>query len=573
MNKKIIGIFICILLVFSGFSNFAVAFRIIHTPLLKSSYDGTEYWALLVGVNEFKNQPHMTNLSIFNDIPPTDLYNLLLASDHWKPDHIRLLTGKNASIFNVFKSFRWMQKMADEDDICLFYITTHGSPVTEDVFPKDENGGVDTALYMYDTYRTQIGDWPNCWYWCIPNKLYYLYDDTINTWLCNLKCKGVCVIIEACYAGGFDDPPWKTSYTTAKVTEWMKTFVKGLSGPGRIILMACKEDQMSNGNFFGYYLMEGLQGFGDVNHDSICSAEEAFNYSVPKTKEILLNEYNFPVSPQIYDSFSGELILTNKEMPPTCTSLVNGSLVGEVNTYQTYFFNATDPEKDKIKYYFKWGDGTEEWTGLYPSESLVNITHLWKNEGTYNILLRNFDEHGMWFFEDSIPRRRVVVTMEDDHSFDQRQTELYTELSLNDGIFMQNIYAQSFIPTQNNLSKIELELIAKGNVQPITVSIRKNLTGPDLTQTSVTVDSMDLYRPILIWTTFDFPDIQVVPGETYYIVCNTVYSSDSLYGWTYAGADYEDPYLNGQGFISKNNGNTWRIYYEVNDFSFVTYGN
>jgi hypothetical protein len=371
----------------------------------------------------------------------------------------------------------------------------------------------------------------------------------------------------------FDDPPWKTMHTTVKVSEWMNTFAKGLSGPGRVILMACKEDQISNGNFFGYYIMEGLQGFGDANQDNLCSAEEAFDYSVPKTKEILLKEYNFPVSPQIYDSYPGELILTNKEMPPTCTTLVAGSLVGDVNTDQTYFFNATDPEKDQIKYHFKWGDGTEEWTELYPSESLVNVNHLWTKEGTYNILLRNFDEHGMWFFEDSIPRRRIVVTMEDDHNVDQRQTELYTGLSLNDGIFMQKWYAQSFIPTQNNLSKIELELIAKGNVQPIIVSIRKNLTEPDLTQTSVLVDSMDLYRPILIWTTFDIPDIQVIPGETYYIVCRTIYSPDSLYGWTYAGADYKDPYLNGQGFISTNNGNTWRVYYNVNDFSFVTYGN
>jgi hypothetical protein len=205
MKKMLIIVFLILLFQSIGAVAFSNGKLINRYKLNEESADGTEYWALLVGVNEFKNQPYMTNLSILNSIPPTDLYNLLLASDHWKPDHIRLLTGKNASIFNVFKSFRWMQQMADEDDICLFYITTHGSPVQKDVYPKDENGGVDTALYMYDTYRTQIGDWPNCWYLCIPNKLYYLYDDTINTWLCNLRCEGVCVIIEACYAGGFDD--------------------------------------------------------------------------------------------------------------------------------------------------------------------------------------------------------------------------------------------------------------------------------------------------------------------------------------------------------------------------------
>jgi hypothetical protein len=530
--------------------------------------DGTEYWALLVGVNEFKNHPFMTNLSLYNGFPPTDLYNVLLTSDHWKPDHIRLLTGKNASIFNVFKSFRWMHRMADADDVCLFYISTHGAPLY-DMPPRDENGGYDTALLMYDTYRTKIGDW----FIGFPFKLYYLFDDTINTWLCNLRCKGVCVIIEACFAGGFNDPPRNTMQTTPIASEWMKNLGKQLSGTGRVILMACKDNEMSNGNFFGYYLMEGLQGFGDTNKDGLCSAEEAFNYSVPKTTAILLKEFDFPMSPQIYDSYPGELILTDEEMPPSCTRLVNGPLVGHVNTDQTYFFNATDPEADQIKYHFKWGDTTEVLTGLYPSDDPIEITHTWNEEGTYNVLLRNYDEHGIWFFEDSFPRTRIVVTMEDDHSIDQRQTELYNGLSLNDGLFMDNWYAQSFVPTQSNLSKIELELIAKGNVQPITVSIRKNLNGPDLTQASVLLEPMDLYRPILNWTTFDFPDIQVIPSETYYIICRPIYSNDSLYGWTYAGASYDDPYPTGQGYTSYDQGSTWTIYNKVHDFSFVTYGN
>jgi len=540
-----------------------------HTP----TGDGTEYWAVLVGVNEFKNQPYMTNLSLFNGEPPTNLYHLLLASDHWKPDHIRLLTGKNASIFSIFRSFRWMQRMADADDICLFYIATHGAELFDgvskywDLPPRDENGRGDCVLYPYDRYRTMIGEYPNCVYLCIPPKLYYLFDDTVNTWLSSLKCQGVCVIIEACHSGGFNDGMQMT-----RTSEWVKHFGKQLSAPGRVILTACSMDEESNGHFFGYYLMEGLQGFGDVNKDGMCSAEEAFNYSCPKTKEILLKEFNFLESPQIFDSYPGELILTDTEMPPTRTNLVNGTLVGHVDSDQTYLFNASDPEGDQIQYHFDWGDTTEEWTGFYPSGEPVQMTHVWEKEGTYNVLLRNYDEHGMWFFEDSFPRTRLVVSMEDDHCVDQRQTELYDGLSLNDGIFVRKWFAQSFVPTQSTLTKVELELIAKGNVQPISVSIRKNLTSPDLTETSVLIGPMDLYRPILNWTTFDFPDISVTPGDTYYIVCHPIYTDDSLYGWSYAGASYDDPYQNGQGYSSTTFGNSWIVYNKVHDFSFVTYG-
>ena len=570
MERKIIGIFIGILLLAPGLITCTTAYKTQPNTLTTTSDDGTEYWALLVGVNEFKNQPYMTNLSLFNGEPPTDLYHLLLTSDHWQPDHIRLLTGKNASIFNVFKGFRWMHRMSDADDICLFYVASHGQE-GYDMPPRDENGRGDCLLWMYDTYRTMIGTYPNCWYFCMPNKLYYLYDDTVNNWLSHLRCKGVCVIIEACQAGGFNDSP-RRSQTTQLPSQWMEHLGEKLSAPGRVILTACSIDELSNGNFFGYYLMEGLQGFGDANNDGICSAEEAFNYSVPKTKEILLKEFDFPMSPQIYDSYPGELLLTDTEMPPTRTSLANGTLVGHVDSDPTSFFNASDPEGDRIQYHFDWGDTTEEWIGLYPSDELVEMTHAWGKEGTYNVLLRNYDEHGMWFFEDSFPRTRIVVTMQDDHCVDQRQTELYTGLSLNDGIFVEKWFAQSFAPTQSTLSKVELELIAKGNVQPITVSIRKNLTGPDLAQTSVLIGPMDIYRPILNWTTFDFPDIQVTPGDTYYIVCHPIYSEDALYGWSYAGASYPDPYPNGRGYTSTNQGTTWMVYYPVQDFSFITYG-
>ena len=145
MKRKIIGLCICMMLMLPV-SRTVFAISSLHTPKnqIIPTTDGTEYWALLVGVNEFKNHPYMTSRSVGNDIPPTDLCNLLLASDHWKSDHIRLITGKNASIFNVCKGFRWMHRMADADDICLFYIASHGGPIY-DMPPRDENGGYDTA--------------------------------------------------------------------------------------------------------------------------------------------------------------------------------------------------------------------------------------------------------------------------------------------------------------------------------------------------------------------------------------------------------------------------------------------
>jgi len=568
MRKETLCILVCMLLIIPGFVSFTTAYPVLPASTTKSSDDGTEYWALLVGVNEFKNHPYMTSTALGNDLAAKDFNNVLLNSDHWKPDHIRVLTGKNATLFNILKNFRWMHRMADEDDICLFYIKDHGSP-SPDIFPYDEGEqGTDTVLYAYDTYRWQIGEW----YICLPRKTHYLFDDQINTWLSHLKCKGACVIIDACFAGGVNDLPQQTT-TVETRTGWMNQLGTKLSGPGRVVLMVCESDKLSNGPFFSYYTMEGLQGFGDTDGDGCCSAEEAFAYSSPRTTEFLQKEYNFNQHPLIFDNYPGDLIITDNELPPSLTECTDGSLTGFVNTAQTYSFNATDPESNQIKYYFTWGDESDVWTSLTPSGQAVTVNHAWDKEGTYNIYCRNFDEYGMFNFEEAYPRQRVVVTMQNDHIADQRQTELYRGYSFNYGAFEKRIYAQSFVPTLSTLSKIELEIVAKGDVQPITVYIRDNLTGMNLAQSSVLIKPGNEYKPVLNWTTFDFDDISVTPGKTYYVVCQTIYSNTSLYGWSYAGAEYPDPYPNGEAYGSKNNGVTWiNLNGYVNDYSFVTYG-
>ena len=88
--------------------------------------EDTEYWALLVGVSENMKKPWHNAENKVNEISTMDLYHQLLQSNHWQPDHIRVLTGKNASWLNIYRGLQWLDEMDDEDDICFFYIATHG---------------------------------------------------------------------------------------------------------------------------------------------------------------------------------------------------------------------------------------------------------------------------------------------------------------------------------------------------------------------------------------------------------------------------------------------------------------
>ena len=174
--KKIVSI-ICVLILSSSMIGAGAFYESDSKDILKMcsiSNEGTEYWALLVGCNEFLNKPTLELPG--NDISTEDLKNLLIISEQWTPNHIRVLTGENATWLNILKGFQWLDEMDDEDDICLFYISTHGMPgMGIDLWPKDEEDG-DEMLMTYDTYRTLIGDW----FINFPLRTHWITDDMLN---------------------------------------------------------------------------------------------------------------------------------------------------------------------------------------------------------------------------------------------------------------------------------------------------------------------------------------------------------------------------------------------------------
>ncbi|ENO12476.1 PDK repeat-containing protein [Thermoplasmatales archaeon SCGC AB-539-C06] len=75
-----------------------------------------------------------------------------------------------------------------------------------------------------------------------------------------------------------------------------------------------------------------------------------------------------------------------------------------------------------------------------------------------------------------------------------------------------------------------------------------------------------------MWTTFDFDDVDVIPEETYYIVCTTDASALLLtYEWHFGFRDGEliDNYSRGIAHLFFNN--LWDSE-ELTDFCFKTYG-
>ncbi|HWR27364.1 MAG TPA: carboxypeptidase regulatory-like domain-containing protein [Candidatus Thermoplasmatota archaeon] len=253
--------------------------------------DDTEYWALLVGAGDYAENPMEDRPDMILEV--NDFYAHLLHSDWWPADHIKVLTGEDATVVNIIAGLRWLDRMEDSNDISLVYLSTHGFPLGFDIPPKDEADGTDEALVTY-------------WGFSFPSLV--IWDDELNVLLNRLESKGVCLIVDSCYAGGFNDPPnWNiTDIPTDSqhqmaygAEEWAKGFGEDVRGQKRVVLMGSCEDEEAVSGGFGPYLVDGIRGYADSNGDGIISAEEVFYYAQPRSAQMQ--------HPTLYDGYDGEL--------------------------------------------------------------------------------------------------------------------------------------------------------------------------------------------------------------------------------------------------------------------------
>lgn len=505
--------------------------------------NGTEYWALIVAVGVYANNPDMDRPSML--VESEKLRKMLPVSSNWDESHIKVITEENATVPNIIEGFRWLDEMEDEDDICLIYLTTHGFPIIFDLPPFDESDGMDEALATYRGFLP----FQSPWSWePLANPFAILTDDEINFLLNRLESKGIGLIVDSCHSGGFNDN-WSYSRETAE--DWVEGFAGELQGRNRVIVTSVPESETSYGSYFTDYLIEGLQGYSDSNGDGICSLEEAFYYAKPRI------ERETGMHPQIFDDYPGELPITEKELPPSQPGKPEGELIGKTNTTYTYKISSYDPEGDRIKYLVDWGDGNEEWTDFYPSGEVVNISHSWSVEGTYDISVMAEDERGAegeWSESQS-------VTMTHHHTVDQRQVEREWIFHINNTRWC----AQSFVPTLDSISKIELGAVAWETGRNLIVSLRDRLDGDDLAIEEANMDETDWN---VKWISFEFPAVNVIPGNTYYIICR---SSNEGWGtgWAASGGN---PYENGDFYTSYDAGGNWeKPDWDEVDGCFVTY--
>ena len=96
------------------------------------------------------------------------------------------------------------------------------------------------------------------------------------------------------------------------------------------------------------------------------------------------------------DSLTITVIANNKPKVPID---IFGPRLGYIGINHSYFTLANDPDNDKVKYTFDWGDETASITDLLDSGSVESSSHKWNKAGTYQVKCSATDSKGvssMW---------------------------------------------------------------------------------------------------------------------------------------------------------------------------------
>jgi hypothetical protein len=94
--------------------------------------------------------------------------------------------------------------------------------------------------------------------------------------------------------------------------------------------------------------------------------------------------------------WSGYLAVTinTRNTPPDTPSIPFGPSSGYVRSSYRYSTSANDPDGDRVKYTFDWGDGTNSSTELFDSGISASASHTWSKTGTYLVVAQTKDSKG-----------------------------------------------------------------------------------------------------------------------------------------------------------------------------------
>jgi hypothetical protein len=221
-------------------------------------------WAAVIGINDYPRLPHLKYA--VNDAQA--FYKLLVEDNRVPAENVALLLNEQASLVNLRSTLGTrIKNAARENDMVIIFFAGHGA--TERDATSPDGDGLEKYLLPFDTQ---------------PADLYStaLPMVEIARIFNRIRSERMVFIADACYSGGSGGRTVSIGGVRANITDGFLERIAG--GRGKVILTASaanevsvERDELQHG-VFTFFLLEGLRGRADNDHDGQITVDEAYRY-------------------------------------------------------------------------------------------------------------------------------------------------------------------------------------------------------------------------------------------------------------------------------------------------------
>jgi uncharacterized caspase-like protein/Flp pilus assembly protein TadD len=266
--------------------------RILTVSQVKSGVapDGRgKLWAVVIGVSSYKNlQPNEQLRFAHRDAEQLAEFLRSPAGGGFPSSQIKVLLNQDATIAAIRTALgSWLARSAEKDDVIYIFFAGHGVVEDNDAYLMDHDSD------PQNLYATSLS----------VAELNSIFTERV-------QARVKVLITDACHAGKIGLASRGTA-ETALINRYLDEV--GKSGAGTLRLLASRENELSYENerwggghgVFTHFLLEGLRGQADRDHDGVVRASEILEY----LSEVVPNETTAKQHPRAAGNLDARLPL------------------------------------------------------------------------------------------------------------------------------------------------------------------------------------------------------------------------------------------------------------------------
>jgi len=225
--------------------------------------------AVVIGIADYAGSDDLWH----PDEDAREMARALKRNYHYADENTKLLVNQDATADAIVSTIDWLVATENSESTVVFFFSGHGYRVSDSAGWDDdiETDGWDECIVSYDMVGLTDGD--------------------LGRMFSSLESKKITLAFGSCFSGGMFDGPGD------------------LQGDNRVIAAACAADQygwdylLLGNTLWGKYFVDEALLQGAADKKGKVSIEEAHDYAYPR---VVAEQPDS--EPQIYDSYSGELL-------------------------------------------------------------------------------------------------------------------------------------------------------------------------------------------------------------------------------------------------------------------------